>query len=76
MQTLSGSGGGYVGKILRVDLTTKTFSNTILDSDVLQNYLGGAGLAARILFDETPQGIDSFSPDNRLIFTTGPLRNC
>ncbi len=36
-------------------------------------YIGGAGLAARMLYDELPPGIDPLSPATRCIFLAGPL---
>ncbi len=66
--------GGYMGKILRVDLTTKTIKEENLpEPEVLRKWLGGQGLAQLILIHETPAGTMPFSPENRLVFMTGPL---
>ena len=64
---------GYMGKILRVNLTSMTISEEFPDEETLRKYLGGAGLATKILFDETQPGIDPLGPENKLIFMTGPL---
>lgn len=64
--------GGYAGKILRVDLTTGEFHNTFYNEDTLRKYLGGSGLGARILYDETGPDTDPLGPENPLIFLTGP----
>ncbi|MCK5265450.1 MAG: aldehyde ferredoxin oxidoreductase family protein, partial [Candidatus Thorarchaeota archaeon] len=64
---------GYMGKILRINLTTSTITEEFPDEDTLRKYLGGAGLATKILFDETEPGIDPLGPENKLIFMTGPL---
>lgn len=64
---------GYMGKILRVNLTTSTITEEFPDDETLRKYLGGAGLATKILFDETEPGIDPLGPENKLIFMTGPL---
>jgi len=64
---------GYMGKILRVNLTTSTITEEFPDEETLRKYLGGAGLATKILFDETEPGIDPLGPENKLIFMTGPL---
>ncbi len=64
---------GYMGKILRANLTTLTITEEFPDDETLRKYLGGAGLATKILFDETEPGIDPLGPDNKLIFMTGPL---
>ncbi|SHH52261.1 aldehyde ferredoxin oxidoreductase family protein [Clostridium grantii] len=64
--------GGYAGKILRIDLTTGELHNTFYDEDTLRKYLGGSGLGARILYDETNSDTDPLGPENLLIFLTGP----
>jgi len=65
---------GYVGKLLRVDLSTGTVVSELLPSeDVLRRYLGGVGLATRILYDEVPVTAGSLDPENRVVFMTGPM---
>ena len=64
---------GWVGKILRVDLTNGSFAVEDLDEDLAKDYIGGRGLATRMLYDEIDPAIDPLSPDNKLIFATGPL---
>ncbi len=64
---------GYTGKILTIDLE-KNLSNTeqtnLKDA---KNFIGAKGLGAKILFDRLLVGSDPLSPDNLLIFSTGPL---
>ncbi len=63
--------GGYTGKILRVDLSTGKISSE--DTSKYKDYLGGNGLAYKVLWDEVQPGTGAWSPDNRLIFGVGPL---
>ncbi len=65
--------GGWTGKILRVDLTTGRHCVETIPEDWRRDYIGGRGLAARYLFDEMDPTVDPLSPDNVLIFATGPL---
>ncbi|MQG00294.1 MAG: hypothetical protein FI727_05565 [SAR202 cluster bacterium] len=65
--------GGYAGKILRVDLTTGDIWTEEIDPDFAREYVGGAALGAKILWDEVPKEVDWDHPDNRLIMATGPL---
>lgn len=67
------SKGGYMGKILRINLTQSTFLEEKIETQVLRNFIGGVGLAIKILYDEVPPKIKPFDPENRLIFLTGPL---
>ena len=64
---------GYSGKYLDVDLTTAAVSTAELDRVLAQDYMGGKGFGARILYDQLPPGCDPLSPDNILVFATGPL---
>ncbi len=64
---------GYIGKILRVNLTDGTWSDFSLTDELVEKYIGGAGLAARILYDELEPGVDPLSPENKAIFLTGPV---
>jgi aldehyde:ferredoxin oxidoreductase len=65
--------GGYVGKILRVDLTKGSLRDEMLDPEVLRKYVGGLGLAAKIMYDEVSPNVKLFDPENRVIFMTGPF---
>ena len=59
---------GYTRKILRVDLTAGTVKTEELKNGQLKKYIGGAGLAARMLYDELKPGIDPLSKENKVIF--------
>lgn len=62
---------GYWKKLLRVDLTTKTFQVDSIDEKYLKLLLGGAALGAKILLDEVPPKVDPLSPENKIIFSLG-----
>ena len=64
---------GYMGRILRVNLSTGELKEEIPDEQDLRMYLGGAGLATKYLLDEVPKGIDPLGTENKLIFMTGPM---
>lgn len=64
---------GYTGKRLDIDLTNQTWKVSELSPEVLTKYIGGKGLAAHIFYEEVDQGVDPLSPENPLIFATGPL---
>src|SRR5450756_69582 len=64
---------GYAGKLLVVDLTTGKFYDEPLNEKFTVQYIGGAGLAARYLYDAIDARTDPLGPDNPLIFMTGPL---
>jgi aldehyde:ferredoxin oxidoreductase len=59
--------------VLRVNLSNGDISKSELDLDSLKTYFGGRGLASKILIDEVAPDIDCFSPDNKLIISTGLL---
>jgi aldehyde:ferredoxin oxidoreductase len=62
-----------MGRILRIDLSKKKISSQPLTNEQAELFLGGRGLGAEILFRELQNGIDPLSPENKLIFATGPL---
>lgn len=65
--------GGYMGKILRVELTRGRISEEELKEDLVKKYIGGYGTAARILYEEVPPWVGALDPLNELIFSTGPV---
>jgi len=64
---------GWHHKLLRVDLTNHKISIEDIDPKISKDYIGGRGVAMRYLFDEVDPQVDPFSPENNLIFATGPL---
>ncbi|MEM1587304.1 MAG: aldehyde ferredoxin oxidoreductase family protein [Candidatus Bathyarchaeia archaeon] len=73
--------GGYMGRILKVDLTTGTLRDERILEDVLRKYIGGKGYAVYLLYKYLKEyenkgvastDIDPFGPENILIFATGP----
>ena len=65
--------GGYVGQVLKVDLSERETWVEELDWDLVADYVGGRGLAAKVIYDALRPGADPLSPDNVLILATGPL---
>jgi len=63
---------GWNGKILRVDLTKKTSKITTYTEDIAKRFIGGRGLAIKLLWDELPKGADPLGLQNMLIFAAGP----
>src|SRR5512138_2719635 len=64
---------GWVGNILRVDLTTRKATREPLDPAVARQFLGARGLGTKILYDEVSPGVDPLSPENKLLFAPGPF---
>ncbi len=65
--------GGYMGKMLRVDLASGEIIKERLDPERVRKYVGGVGLGASYLSDELTDDVEPFAPENRLIFTSGPF---
>ena len=59
--------------ILRINLTDKTHTEESIDPAAFKKYLGGRGMASKILYDEVDPTIDPLSPGNKLIFANGLL---
>jgi len=65
--------GGLSARILQVDLTSGNTSCEVLGEDLLNSYVGGKGLGARLLYDLVPPESDPLGPGNVLMFLAGPL---
>jgi aldehyde:ferredoxin oxidoreductase len=66
--------GGYMGKILRVDLTNEKITvEKMPDQNTLRMYVGGTGLGIKLVNDEIPPNVQWSDPENRLIWITGPF---
>jgi aldehyde:ferredoxin oxidoreductase len=63
----------YTSKLLIVNLTTGAITSEPLDENFAAQYIGGAGIAARYLYDLIDARTDPLGADNPLIFMTGPL---
>ena len=64
---------GYMGQILRVDLTNKKAWKEELDEATCRKYVGGVTLGSKYLYEEVLPGVEWSSPENRLILMTGPF---
>jgi len=62
------------GKYLDVDLTAGTIQNYDIPEDWQSRFVGGKGLAARILLEELPASAGALTPENILVFATGPFQ--
>jgi aldehyde:ferredoxin oxidoreductase len=64
---------GYMGKLLVVDLASGELRDQPTDRDIARDFVGGAGYAARYLYNELGPDTDPLGPNNTLMFMTGPL---
>ena len=64
---------GWIGNVLRVNLTDGTFRREPLREDLARDYLGARGLGTRYFVDEVDPTVDPLSPENKLFFVAGPL---
>lgn len=64
---------GYVGKILRINLKTGSITKEPLNMKNADEYVGARGLGTKYYCDECDPKVDPLSPENKLIFMTGPL---
>ena len=63
----------YAKRILYVDLTTGKTEVKPLDMKLAKKYIGGIGLGMKLWLDHSKAGVDPLSPENPLIYMTGPL---
>ncbi len=65
--------GGYVNRVLHVDLSKNTYVVHPVPEEDRRMFIGGSGLAAKFLMEYGDPKADPFSADNPLIFMTGPF---
>ena len=63
----------WAGKILRVNLTKGTVTSEPLNRQWARDYVGSRGLGSKYLISEIDPKVDPLSPDNKIIWATGPL---
>jgi aldehyde:ferredoxin oxidoreductase len=64
---------GYMGKILRVDLSKGSLQEEPLEPEMGEKYVGGSGFGVEYLYREVPPGVEWDDPRNRIIMASGPL---
>ncbi len=64
---------GFYHRIITIDLTDQTYLIEPIPDERLEKTLGGKGLATHLLLEKNPVGVDPLSPENHLIFATGPF---
>lgn len=65
--------GGYMGKLLFVDLSTGKIREETPEESLYRDFIGGYGIGARILYSRQKGGVDPLGPENTLGLVTGPL---
>jgi aldehyde:ferredoxin oxidoreductase len=63
---------GWMGSMLRVNLSHGNAVKVPLEENIAHHYVGGRGINMKILYDETKPGIDPLGPDNKMILGAGP----
>jgi aldehyde:ferredoxin oxidoreductase len=64
---------GYAGKTLDVDLSNGRIDHVPMDREWAARYMGGKGFGAKVLVDQLPSHCPPLSPQNIMVFATGPL---
>ena len=64
---------GYCGRLLRINLSTGRIKQENLDLEIARKFIGGRGLATYLFSREVEAGVEPLSPENKIIFATGPL---
>ena len=54
---------GYLGKILWVNLSDETFKEEKLSEETYRQYIGGIGLAVKLIYENMPSKTDALGPN-------------
>ncbi len=64
---------GFAGKLLAIYLNNNDIKEEPLDEEIAQNFLGGSGYCCKYLYNKIDKDTNPLSPENILMFMTGPL---
>ncbi|HSQ33597.1 MAG TPA: aldehyde ferredoxin oxidoreductase N-terminal domain-containing protein, partial [Peptostreptococcaceae bacterium] len=64
---------GYMGKVLRINLSTKECKFEALNEKSAYDYIGCRGLGVKTYIDEVDPNVEPLSEENKVIIATGPL---
>jgi len=64
---------GYHGRFLKIDLTDGRCTDMPLAPEDVNAYIGGATLAAALIYPYVQPGMDPLAPESPLVFATGPM---
>ena len=64
---------GYHGRFLEIDLNTRTTKDLPLTEDFCKKYIGGATMAAALIYERVSPDLDPLSPENPMVMATGPF---
>ena len=59
-------------RILKIDLSNRSYEVEEIPNKIIRQYLGGRGLGAYLLHKLVPPGADPLGEENHLIFSAGP----
>jgi len=61
------------GPLLTLDVGARETTTADIDT-VQERYIGGRGVGTRLAHERIPFDVDPLGPENRLVFTTGPMQ--
>jgi aldehyde:ferredoxin oxidoreductase len=64
---------GYHGRFLEIDLNHQTTRDLPLSEDFCKMYIGGATMAAALIYDRIKSDTDPLSPENPIVMACGPF---
>ena len=64
---------GYMGKVIMLDLNTQTTEEYPWSDRDRELYIGGKGMASKIMYDNFTGNEDPLGPENIIVVSTGPL---
>ncbi|MBS1238368.1 MAG: hypothetical protein H6R39_28, partial [Deltaproteobacteria bacterium] len=64
---------GNTRRVVKVNLTSGEIKEELYDEAKARMFLGGNGLAAKLIYDNVPFTADPMGPENAIVFSVGPL---
>lgn len=64
---------GCHGRVLEIDLSAAKVRDLPLSPEFMQKFIGGATLAAALVYENLDKDLHPLAPENPLVFATGPF---
>ena len=64
-------GTGFFGKVLWINLTEESFEEHLIPEEIYRQYLGGYGLAIKLIYETMPAKINPLDPESIFGFFPG-----
>lgn len=67
------AGKRYENRVVRINLKTGEITKSVMDPKLVRQWVGGCGIAMKIVYDEVGPEVKPLDPENKMVFQAGPF---